>query len=274
MFRLIFAAPLALLTVSNAWGIGLESFGNRPFTHHNYEDWPNVLPVINDTHRVYHSWVNGNEHFYFAGDTNAMNAALKNSAAIDADGLKIVLRPGPGKSGSFNSEQTFAFDWMVHLRGGIARAMSRRELGSSIWDPSPYLHVYDGQAIKLNEIEIPDGVEVFEIADLQNRYIKGLTSNNRTVRGWSCGHIARLNPYDADTMRKIAALLNDHDNWVKLNAAGALSVSTGVAREAIERLQAIKTDDEKLQKRISQSIDTLQKSEPNETVRKKLLAVA
>jgi hypothetical protein len=249
--------------------LGWESFGNKPFADvRNYADWPNVLPVINDTHRVYHSWVNGNEHFYFAGNTAALSDALKSFAAIQADGLTIVLRPGPGTGGSFNNEKSFTFNWMLHLQGGISRHMSREELGINIWDPSPFLHVYVGDAIKLDEIEIPKGVAVLEIADLQARYAKCLASGDRTVRGWSCSHIARLDSYNAESMRQVADKLDDDDNWVKLNAAGALSLFTGLADEVIQQLQAVKTDDEQLQMRIAKSIEVLQNAQLDEAARR------
>ena len=70
--------------------------------------------------------MNGNEHFYFAGDTAALNAALKKFASIKADRLTVVLRPGPGKTNSFKKEQSLAFNWNLHLLGGIARHMSKR----------------------------------------------------------------------------------------------------------------------------------------------------
>jgi hypothetical protein len=136
MLRLVAAIVLVLFTVSNAWSFGLESFGNDPLSAANFADWPNVTPVVNDAHRVYHSWVNGNEDFYFVGDSVALNAALKNFAAVKADRLTIVLRPGPGSGNSFNNKKSFTFNWNLHLLGGISRMMAKEELGSNIWDPT------------------------------------------------------------------------------------------------------------------------------------------
>jgi hypothetical protein len=268
MLRSITAVGLLLLAASNVWGLGQEHVGNEPLSNANYTNWPNVMPVINDTHRVYHRWVNGNEHFFFKGNTVALNAALKNFAAIEADRLTVVLRPAPGKTSSFMKDCTFTFNWNLHLLSGIAKHMSTLEFGSNIWDPNPYLHVYVGDTIKPDEIEIPEGVKVLEIANLQIRYAKCLTSSNQTVRGWSCGEIARLDPYDSDSMRKIAARLDDQVDWVKLNAAGALSQFTSTAEEVIEKLQAVRTDDKQLQDRITTSIESLRRMQPNETARK------
>ena len=185
------------------------------------------MPVVNDVHRVYHSWVNGNEHFYFAGDTVALNAAIKNFAAIKADRVTIVLHPCPGKANSFNNKQSFAFNWSLHLLGGISRIMAKQDLGSNIWDPSPNLHVYVGDAIKLDQIEISKVVELLEISDLQKRYAKCLNSKDSTVAGWSCGHIAELDPYNAESMRQIATKLDD-DDWVKLNAVDLRSIYAAI----------------------------------------------
>jgi hypothetical protein len=264
MLRLIAAIALTLLAVSRASSAGIDGPGNSPLLAINYLDWPNALPVINDTHRVYHIWVNGNESFYFQGDTASLNIALKNFAAIEADRLTIILRPGPGKRGTLIGDQSFGFNWHLHLLGGIAKHMSTRELGSNIWDPNPQLYVYIGEAIKLDEIEIPDGVDLLEIADLQSRYAKCLASKDRTVRGWCLNDIARLNPYNLDSMEQVARKLDDEDDWVKLNAAGAMSLFTGIADQAIERLKGVKTDDAQLQKQVQRSIERLQQERLDE----------
>jgi len=268
MLRFITAVGLLLLAVSNAWGLGTEQVGNEPFSDANYTDWPNVMPVINDTHRVFQQWVNGNEHFYFAGDTAALNAALKNFAAVKGERLVVVLRPAPGKATSFQKKHTVTYNWNLHLLGGISKHMSTLELGNNVWDPNPHLNVYVGGPIKLEAIKIPSGVEVLEIADLQTRYAKSLASGDQTVRGWACGELARLDPHDAKSMRKIAAKLDDKVDWVKLNAAGALTLFASEAEEVVEKLQAVKTDDEQLQKRIATSIDTLRNAKPKEATRK------
>jgi hypothetical protein len=268
MLRSMTAVGVLLLAASNVWGLGQEHVGNEPLADANYTNWPNVMPVINDKHRVYHRWVNGNVDFFFKGNTVALNAVLKNFAAIEADRLTVVLRPAPGKTSSFMKDRTFAFNWNLHLLGGIAKHMSTLEFGSNIWDPNPCLHVYVGDTIKLDGIEIPAGVKVLEIANLQIRYAKCLASSNQTVRGWSCGEIARLDPYDSDAMRKIAARLDDQVDWVKLNAAGALAQFTSAAEEVIEKLQAVRTADKQLQERITTSIESLHKVQPNETARR------
>ena len=52
-----FVAAIGLMLLSSqGWSMGMERFGNEPFSDvANYVSWPNVMPVINDTHRVYHT---------------------------------------------------------------------------------------------------------------------------------------------------------------------------------------------------------------------------
>jgi hypothetical protein len=266
--RAVLAIAL-LLVASDAWGLGFESFGNDPVEDSNYKEWPNVLPLANDPHRIYHSWVNGNEHFYYSGDHAALNAALKSFAAIQAEKLTVVLRPAPGRGSSLKGDRDFEFNWKLHLLGGIAAAMSREDLAINIWDPTPYLHVYVGNGIKLDDLEIPDGVEVLEIADLKARYAKCLASTDRAVRGWCCGEIAELDPYDGESMQLIASRIDDHDDWVKSNAVGALSHFAHNAGEVIERLESVKTDDQALDARIGETIEKLRTVKADDAARER-----
>ena len=268
MLRTVATVTLALLAVSIASGMGTERFDAAPLNELNYTAWPRVMPVVNDTHRVYQSWVNGNEHFYFAGDTAALNAALTNFANVKADRLTVVLRPGPGRVGSFNDRRSIACDWQLHLLGGISRTMAQDAAVGTTWDPCPTLTVYVGGAIKLDELDIPAGIRVLEVADLERQYTKCLASSDQSIRGWSCLPLAQLDRYDAESLRKISSLLESDDAWVKLNAAGALAQFTGVADEAIAKLQAVKTNDDQLRQCVERSIDHLQQAKPDEAARR------
>ena len=260
MFRLLLVLFLSIVAGTKVFGLGEETFGNKPFSESNFGDWPNVMPVVNDTHRVYHSWVNGNENFYLRGNTDALNIALKSFAQVKAEKLTVILRPAPGRVSSFNEEQKFVFNWQLHLLGGIAKHMSTRDQGSNVWDPNPEFIIYVGGDIVLDKIEIPENVDVLQLADLKARYEKSLKSTHTDVRGWTCGQIAALDQYDAASVQKIAAMLNDDEDWVKLNAAGALSVFSAHASEAEKALRNVETDDVKLKERIESTLKTLHES--------------
>lgn len=257
---------LLACTTSVVHGMGMESFGNEELPEANYRDWPNAIHIVNSENRIYHRWVNGSSSFYFQGNTAELNDALLKFSAIKANRLTLVIHPGPGQAHSLKRDREFTFGWHLHLLGGISKHMSTLHLGSGIWDPSPFLHIYVGNDITLEDLQIPKGVEVLEIADLQIRYSKGLESNDRTVRGWSCGHIARLDPYSDESMRRLVSMLSDSDDWVKLNAAGALASYTEFSEEVIRELEAVTTNDDRLRKRVKQSARKLRESqrEPNE----------
>jgi hypothetical protein len=132
MCRLLLVLTLSIVSGTEVFGLGEETFGNKPFSEINFTDWPNVMPVVNDAHRVYHSWVNGDENFYFQGDTAALNLALKSFAQVKAEKRSVILRPAPGRGSSFNGEQSFVFNWQLHLLGGIAKHMSTRDQGNTL----------------------------------------------------------------------------------------------------------------------------------------------
>lgn len=75
------AVVLAAATAGGALALGEEDFGNKPLNAANFTDWPEIMPVVNHTSRVYHVWVNGNEYMYSAGDVAALNDTLQNLAA-------------------------------------------------------------------------------------------------------------------------------------------------------------------------------------------------
>ena len=54
-----------------AFAAATETVGNQALNAANYGDWQGIMPVINHKSRVYHLWVNGNEHFYYRGDAKA-----------------------------------------------------------------------------------------------------------------------------------------------------------------------------------------------------------
>jgi hypothetical protein len=72
-------SPFCLLCAFTAcaflWAAGEEHFGNDPLSDANYQDWKGIMPVINDTSRVYHVWINGNENFYYRANTDALKTS-------------------------------------------------------------------------------------------------------------------------------------------------------------------------------------------------------
>lgn len=242
-----------------AWGE--EHFGNSPLSEAHYRAWKGVMPLVNDKSRVYHTWVNGNEHFYYRGDATTLNAALRVFAATESEVREVVLRPAPGVVHSFNKAKLVQFNWGLHIRGGIAQAPTNLDRATSVWSKYPVLTVYVGGDIDLDKTKIPDEVTVVGLSDLRKRCLKGLESTDKTVRGWGAGVLAHLDPYNVESMTAIAKLLRDEEHWVRLNAAGAMGIFGKKAESAIPALQAcLATDDKRLKIRVQETIEKIQQA--------------
>ncbi len=249
-----------------AFGLGEEQVGNQPLSAANYTDWKGLIDVVNDTNRVYYSWVNGNENFYFAGDTAKLNAALKAFAASDVAVKEVVLRPEPGETKSFDQGQTFPFQWHLQIFGGIAAHMTTRDLGDQVWNKHPRLTAYVGGDIDLAKLEVPKGVTLLSIDDVSARARKGIASKDKSVRGWSAGVIAHHDRFAAENLAAIEKLLADDDDWVRLNAAGSVALFGAKAKSALPALNAcLERKNEGLKERATESIATIEaaKADPD-----------
>ena len=83
-----------------AKSMATEEIGNAPMNELNYQDWKGVMPVIDHHSRVYQIWVNGNEHFYYSGETKLLNEVLENFAGVEGPVREVILRPGSGETKS------------------------------------------------------------------------------------------------------------------------------------------------------------------------------
>jgi len=208
--------------------------------------------------RVYQIWVNGCENFYYEGRTEDLNDCLKKFADVPADVREVVIRPGPAEVKTFKGAR-IPYDWELIIVGGISKFLTTLDRGSKIWSKYPTFVIYIGKGIALNEIQIPANVQVLELSDLKRRYVEGLLSGDKTVRGWGASRLARLDLYDEDSLERVVKLLKDEDEWVRLNAVGALSLFGEKARSAIPALrECSKTANETLNKRIEKSIQEIE----------------
>ena len=247
---------LALLHIGSiVHGAGEEHFGNAPVNAANYSSWPGAEVVINHPSRVYRNWVNGNENFYFRGGTEAVNEALQAFAQINVDRLVVVLRPAPASTSSFDAN-TIDYHWRLHLLGGIAKHMSTRDKGDLVWDVAPHLHVHVGDSIQLDQLAIPDNVQIMQISELQARYKQALTSTYQDVRGWTCGNLLRLDRYSLESLRAVSGMLDDDVDWVKRNAALAIKGFRTKDANVIAKLEAFRSEDASLTKAITEALET------------------
>lgn len=254
---LLSVAILMCTTARQAHGAAEQHFGNRPLNEFSYQQWKSIMPVINHESRVYHTWVNGNEHFYYSGSTKALNDILQKFAALDVDVREVVLRPGPKKVMTFNKKEQIGYNCLLHIQGGISR---HEEEGTNVFDKYPTMTVFvDDGNITLERIKIPPDVTLIELADLRGRYLKGLESKNRSVRGYTAFFLAGVDVYNGSNVFAITKLLEDEDMWVRLMAANSLSRFGRKAEPALPTLKkGLKDSNERIRNRFRETIEKIE----------------
>ncbi len=240
--------------------MGQEGFGNGPLPAQS--DYPDgLMSVINDRHRIYTSWVNGNEHFYFQGQTDALNEALKQFALINAPEHEVVLLPGPGKAKRFNGEP-MECDWMLHVVGGIVKSMTGNGGEAGVWDKYPTLTVYaSGGSIDLESIKLPKEITLLTRDDLRKRYLKGIASANKETRAFGAMFLVDSDPFSEDNATALAALLNDEDSYVRANAASSLARMGKVAEGAVPELKECLQKGDRYEEIYQNAIDKISQGE-------------
>jgi len=227
-----------------ASAMATETVGNTPLSPLNYTDWKGIVPVINHKSRVYQIWVNGNEHFYYRSDARTLNAALKEFAKVQTDCRVVVLRPGPASCETFGKKR-IPYDWNLHIVGGIARHVHAQG-DPDVWDMYPTITVYIGEGnVQLDELQIPKGLTVLDVADLRARYRRALQSADKESRGYAAYYLAEVDPDHPEIVPAIAPLLEDGDVWVRLMSAGALGKLGASATPALPVLERGLDDKEK-----------------------------
>jgi hypothetical protein len=141
--------------------------------------------------------------------------------------------------------------------------MNKENLGEKVWNRWPMVSVYVDPEVKdgidLSAIKIPAGVKFIEVAELAARYREALASTAQDVRGWTCGELAALDPYDAASLDAVTKMLKDPVPWVRLNVAGALPTFIN-AKSALPALrEAVKDagNDAQLKESLEKAITTI-----------------
>jgi hypothetical protein len=116
---------LFLALPATVLALGMEKFGNAPVG--KQPEWAEgIVDVVNLKSRVYSWWVNGNENFFYRGNAQDLNEALRQYAAVKDEVRQLILLPGSGKTSTFDRKPV-EFDWQLHVPSGIYRAASKRK---------------------------------------------------------------------------------------------------------------------------------------------------
>jgi hypothetical protein len=252
---------LVLLAVLPArlWALGEEKLGNEPLNDANYVKWPGLAAVVNNKSRVYYNWVNGNENCYYTCNAAELSGLLTHYAAATLKAHEVAVVPGPGKASTFGGESKFEVQCQLQIFGGIAAHMLTLDQGKEVWPAEPRLTIYSGGDLDLTKLEIPKGLVFLTPAELSARIRKGADSKDQSVKGWSAGVLAHNDSFDPANLAVIQKLLADENDWVRLNAAGAVTLFGAQAKIAIPALKGcLERKDEGLKTTAQKSIETIE----------------
>jgi len=156
-------AALLLLALmgDRAWALGFEHVGPRELSAPSYDNWPGLFAVLDTKGLVYDRWINGNEALYYAGNTRALNAALKAFADVKIERRQVTLYRGPGEARTFQGK-SMPCHWSVHCFGGLALP---REGDAEGVKPLPMMIVWVGGDIDLGDLEVPAGITLMTESD-------------------------------------------------------------------------------------------------------------
>ena len=146
---------LTILFVLLAYRAPVFAMGgdHPPGPVHAQNGWPEgLVELLNRGERIHGIWVNANDFFYFAGDTDAFNECLEQYAVLKNTPLRLILHPGMGMTGSLGDEKNIPFEW---------------EISVMRWhdDPSGVptlvtMELWLGGLVQLDKIRVPLNVEV------------------------------------------------------------------------------------------------------------------
>ena len=161
VFRPVLAAAVLLTTTAVALAIAGAHPEGRITGGADY--WTDGLrELINRDERIHGYFVNSEDQFLYAGDTESLNRFLKIYADLKDTRLKVVLHAGPAKAAAVGARgRPRQRDWGLY---SAPRDWIKHSSKSDVTDDDPPLitrvDVWMGRAVKLDGLEIPAAVPV------------------------------------------------------------------------------------------------------------------
>lgn len=127
-----------------------------------YPEWPaGLADLLNSPGRVHGYFINSNDFFFYAGDTDEFNQFLEQYARLEKTPLTLVLQPGPGKTNSLTpDDKEVPFDWNVDL---YCRGWSREAPPDPTGKANRYVvvvKVFPVGRLEVSKIKVPLNVKV------------------------------------------------------------------------------------------------------------------
>ena len=167
---ILFALILSLfsVTASEVLALGGNHAAGKIAQEYNKE-WPTGLPdLINTGDRVSGHWVNQSDSFYYTGDAASLNKLLASYGKLPNTPLTVVLHAGAKPlTGPLGGEQQTLYDRQLDVtrRGwGVPRdpRLPENEPGYVVT-----VHVWLGEAITLDRLDIPKHIDVRSAGDIE-----------------------------------------------------------------------------------------------------------
>ena len=164
----VLALMFTVVLHSRAYAMGADHPADRAV---NLQDVPPGLnDLINQTNRVHGFFVNAEDRFFFAGDTIAFSAFLKQYATLEGiAGHRLIIHRGKGQAKSpWDKGDGKACDWMLNV-APVSWIEGHREVfrdaagDASRTEKPKYLaeaHVWTAGSVDLDKVSIPDGIHV------------------------------------------------------------------------------------------------------------------
>lgn len=189
---------LLSLTSNGVFGSRTEEFGDKPISRQ--PNWlEDVRALVQSPRLVHSSKADGDEDYYFKGDTLAFNEFLRKFAAVKLPKRRIAVKNQYGKISHKH------FDWVLHVPAqtdsGVARGRAARQA-------YPSVTVYAAASeIHVSDIVPPESAEMFAVESAEEdhwRVAKGVETANKWAkarRKWLQfiePHVERLRQQDND----------------------------------------------------------------------------
>ncbi|MBI2423319.1 MAG: hypothetical protein HYV27_10860 [Candidatus Hydrogenedentes bacterium] len=200
-----------------------------------------LLPLINDSQGVFHLETNGQETWYFAGDTSRLNAVLAKIPDACSAIREVHLLAGPGTVGPIvenGRDQAVAFDWRLDYLGGTAASIEARQPSHRLYADGAVLSIYVGRGgIDLDTLQIPAPAICKDVESLKERYAPELSSESPEMRANAMLILTQLDSDSEPTFRALVNLRNDPDPFVRKCALSYITRFPRFREEALTVLR-------------------------------------
>lgn len=159
---LLAALPLAAL------GLGADHPPGK-IDARSHPEWPaGTVDLVNSRERVHGCWVNQGDFFDYAGDAKAFNAFVAAYSKLPDTPHEVVVHAGRApKTRPLAGPHTLRYDWRLDV---VRRGWGAPTDPAKPDDKPGYVvtvHVYVGEALPLDKLDIPKNVAVTSAGDVE-----------------------------------------------------------------------------------------------------------